>query len=220
LVFVTQLHVLPALDETCRADRACPGDTWPALVAKLLVGAGRNFNYTNTGPWRAAGGRLDELVAAGQPTYASEAAWQVYEMLTNQKPDAAASLVDLADSLRLTHPRITHAKSRRLELLGDHDAALALIDATVATRGTSSDRAWVDLLSHRDAVASRQAALARIPAVPPPDRFGHSAPADRPDRRRFTLSTPKPADGADMDAPVTTTPKPRARKRRAVRAGR
>ena len=128
------------------------------------------------------------MVAAGQLTYASEVAWQAYEMLTNQKPDAAASLVELADRLRLTHPRITQAKSCHLELLGDHEATIALNDATAAEHGTSSDRARVDLLSHRDAVASRKAPLARVPATPPPDRFGHSAPADRPDPRRFTLS--------------------------------
>lgn len=46
----------------CRADRSCPGDTWPTLAAILVLGAGRNFNRVNSLTWLATDGRLADLV--------------------------------------------------------------------------------------------------------------------------------------------------------------
>ena len=53
-------------------------------------------------------------------------------------------------------------------------------------RYASTDRVWADLLSYRDAVAARHTAASRAPTTPPRFRPGHTAPANRPDRRRFT----------------------------------
>ncbi len=208
----------------CRADRSCPGDTWPTLAAILVLGAGRNFNHRNSKTWLDTNGRLTDLVKAGHVTYATEAAWQLYEMLSNLTPELAQGMADLADTLDLVHPRLVHVQARKTELGGDPDAAIALIDAALTKKGTSSDRGWPDLLSYRDAVAARKVALSRIPTEPPKHREGHSAPLNRPDRRRFTLTAPSAGGfvtpGASPPAPTTPAPRARARKRRAARAGR
>lgn len=197
----------------CRSDRACPADAWKQTAAMLLVGAGRNFNVGNSRAWLAPAGRLKGL-AAGQADIAAYAGWLLYEMLSNRKPDAAAAVAELTISLGLTQPRLAHVHARRTELAGDGAKALTLIDAALAQRAGSTDRGWADLLSYRDAVAARQVAATRTPAGPKTVRVGHTAPANRPERRRFQLTPPS--------AVVATTraPKARSRKRRALHAGR
>ncbi|MCU1618787.1 MAG: hypothetical protein JWR41_793, partial [Modestobacter sp.] len=70
---------------------------------------------------------------------------------------------------------------------GDLAAALSLLIAGLAARDGSSDRAWADLAAYGDALAARHAAAQRLrPARP--HRCGHTAPATRPVRRRFTAS--------------------------------
>ena len=67
--------------------------------------------------------------------------------------------------------------------------ALAVIDKAIAHQSGSTDPEWTDLLSYRDALAARQVAAGRVPTGPAPFRAGHTAPADRPDRRRFQFAT-------------------------------
>jgi hypothetical protein len=68
---------------------------------------------------------------------------------------------------------------------GDLAAALNVLTTGLAVRNGSSDRAWADLAAYRDALAARHTAAQRDrPARP--HRRGHSAPATRPMRRRFT----------------------------------
>lgn len=55
----------------------------------------------------------------------------------------------------------------------------------LAARNGSSDRPWADLAAYRDALAARHAAAQRERPTRP-HRRGHSAPATRPIRRRFT----------------------------------
>lgn len=110
----------------------------------------------------------------------------------------------------LTHPRLAHVRARTLALAGDLDAVIAHID-NILTAGTgSTDPAWGDLLAYRIALAARQVAAARVPTGPRPHR-----PANRPERRRFTLPTPTAPTGTANDsdaAPGTPDPthKPRA----------
>jgi hypothetical protein len=68
---------------------------------------------------------------------------------------------------------------------GDLPAALSLIDRALTQRRQSTDRAWNELSDYRDALSARQIAAGRIR---PTRRYraGHSAPANRPTRRRFT----------------------------------
>jgi hypothetical protein len=173
----------------CRADRACPGDTWPSSVAMLLLGVGRSFNITNIKPWRGAESRLAELTRTGGTTYAGPAAWHLYEKLSNNHRNVAQEVADLADELQLVHPRLVVARARALELGGTPDDALDRITAALAHRGTSSDRGWMELADLHDAIQARAAARARRPAhAERPFRDGHSAPANRPDRRRFTIT--------------------------------
>jgi DNA polymerase III epsilon subunit-like protein len=198
----------------CRADRGCPADCWRLTTAMLLVGAGRNFNARNSTSWLTPTGRLAELKADGHPDLAGHAAWLLYEMLCNQFPDKASAMADLARGLGLTHPRLAHVQARNAELMGHPDEALTVITAALAGRNSSSDRAWADLLAYRDAVQARQVAVARARGRTSSHRVGHSAPADRPDRLRFSL-TLCAQQGASAPAP-----KAMARKRRAARAGR
>jgi hypothetical protein len=66
-----------------------------------------------------------------------------------------------------------------------HVIAISLLTTGLAARNGSSDRTWSDLAAYRDPLAGRHAATQRSrPARP--HRRGHSAPATRPSRRRFT----------------------------------
>jgi hypothetical protein len=135
-------------------------------------------------------------------------------MLTNTHPRQAAALADLAASLGLIHPRLALVHAHTAEATGDRQRALDLLDATLTVRNANTDPAWRDLLAACDAIAARQAAAARIPDQPPRYRLGHTAPATRPDRRCFQLTS-------NPDGPAEPpTPKPRARARRAKHAGR
>ena len=195
----------------CRADRACPGDTWPSSVAMLLLGVGRSFNITNTTPWRGTDSRLAQLATTGGSAYAAPAAWHLFEMLSNKHPNVAEDVADLADSLNLVHPRLVIARARALELAGEPAEAIAQIAAGAAHRGSSSDRGWLELADLQDAIQARASARARRAArATRPFRDGHSAPDSRPDRRRFTLTT-------TGEAPATKARKRKDRQRHASR---
>jgi DNA polymerase III epsilon subunit-like protein len=198
----------------CRADRGCPADLWRLTTAMLLVGAGRNFNARNSKSWLTPTGRLADLKADGYPDLAGHAAWLLYEMLSNQSPDKASAVADLARSIGITHPRLVHVHARTAELAGHPGDALRVIAAALSGRNKSSDRAWADLLAYRDSVQARQVAAARLTGRTRSYRIGHSAPADRPDRLRFRLTLPT------QEAARAPAPKAMARKRRAARAGR
>jgi hypothetical protein len=132
------------------------------------------------------------FILAAEPDIAANAAnaaWLLVQMLAPKKPAEADRVAKLASDLKLVSPRLTDRAARTAEAGGGPAIALALIDMASAHQGGSTDRAWADLLSYRDAVAARQVAAGRIPAGPAPYRTGHTAPADRPDRRRFKLDT-------------------------------
>ncbi len=203
----------------CRADRGCPADRWHLTAAMLLLGAGRNFNATNSKAWLTPSGRLSQLRGQGHRDLAGHAAWLLYEMLANTCPAKARDMAALADKLGLTHPHLTYAVAAEAELAGDPDSALTRIEHTLTTRNGSSDEAWTDLLTLRAAIQARQIAAARVPQ-PREYRIGHSAPEDRPDRRRFQLPVPAHATGSIPAGLTPSAPKALARKRRAARAGR
>jgi len=191
----------------CRAHRGCPADTWTHDVAALYVGAGSNFNARNRKAWMTPNGSLEDLVAAGESDIAAHAAWRLVEMLTRTKPNAvdADNVAAIASDLGLVSPWLARWAAHKAEAAGDRVAALALIDKAIPHQVGSTDPAWADLLSYRDAVAARQVAAGRVPTGPAPYRTGHTAPADRPDRRRFQLAT----------TPAVQVPaRPGARKRR------
>lgn len=173
----------------CRAYRACPADTWTEAVARVYIGAGSNFTPGNTQQWTAPKGRLKGLVAAGESDVAAHAAWLLVKMLTPKKPSEADKVAKIASNLGLVSPGLTHRAARTAEESGGLAAALALIDKAIAHQGGSTDPEWTDLLSYRDALAARQVAVGRVPTGPAPFRTGHTAPADRPDRRRFQFAT-------------------------------
>ncbi len=173
----------------CRAYRACPADIWTHAVAAVYLGAGRNFNWLNSQTWITSTRRLKGLVRAGYSDIAAHAAWLLVEMLTPKKPAEADKVAKMASDLDLVSPLLTHRAARVAEAGAGRTAALALIDKASAHRDGSTDRAWADLLSYRDAIVARQVASGRAPTGPAPYRTGHTAPADRPDRRRFQLDT-------------------------------
>jgi hypothetical protein len=126
----------------------------------------RNLNPRTVGVWL---GRLTGH-AGTRPALAAHAAWLAVSMLVLSRPADADTLVNLADHLGLVEPRLIHWKTRKL-----------------ASRSDSTDRSWAELAAYRDALAARQAAIRRRRAARAPRR-GHSAPATRPQRRRFTTS--------------------------------
>ncbi|WP_194290596.1 3'-5' exonuclease [Modestobacter roseus] len=170
----------------CRADRACPADSWPHAIAVALTGAQRNLNWKTARPWLGPVGRVAEH-AATRPAVAAHAAWLVVTNLSESRPGDADDLVVLADQLGLVEPRLIHRRARAAADAGDLPTAVSLLDAGLAARDGSSDRAWGDVTAYRDALAARQAAADRArPARP--HRRGHSAPPTRPVRRRFTTA--------------------------------
>ncbi len=170
----------------CRADRACPADVWQHTVAIALTGAQRNLNPRTAALWVGPNGRLVQH-AGTRPEVAGHAAWLAASMLIETRPDDAYALADLADRLGLIEPRLIHLQARRLLAAGDLDAAIVAATTGLSGRGGSTDRGWAELAAYRDALAARQtAARRRRPARP--TRPGHSAPATRPQRRRFTTS--------------------------------
>jgi hypothetical protein len=62
---------------------------------------------------------------------------------------------------------------------------LTLAETALSQQHQSTDPAWDELGAFRDALAAKKAAAER-PRVVRPHRVGHSAPATRPFRRRFT----------------------------------
>jgi DNA polymerase III epsilon subunit-like protein len=170
----------------CRADRTCPADSWPHAIAVALTNAQRNLNPKTARPWLGPTGRLAQH-AADRPAVAAHAAWLVVNNLSESRPADADDLAALADRLGLVEPRLVHRRARATADAGDLAAALSLLTAHLAARNGSSDRAWADLAAYGDALAARHAAAQRDrPARP--HRRGHSAPATRPVRRRFTAS--------------------------------
>ena len=173
----------------CRAYRACPADTWTHAVASVYLGASTNFTPGNSQKWMTPRGRLKVLADAGESDVAAHAAWLLVKMLTLKKPADADKVAKVASGLGLVSPRLTHRAARVAEAGGGLAAAVALIDKASTHQRGSTDRAWADLLSYRDAIAARQVAASRVPTGPAPYRTGHTAPADRPDRRRFQFAT-------------------------------
>jgi DNA polymerase III epsilon subunit-like protein len=166
----------------CRADRACPADVWPQAVAAGALG---NASAKTTRPWVAPNGRIAGHAAAGRRDLAAALARLIAGLLQETKPAAAVDVADLAASLGLIDPQLVHLHAHQIADDGHPLAALTFIDQTLAHRNQSTDRAWTDLGAFRDALAAHQAAARRArPARP--RRPGHSAPADRPSRRRFT----------------------------------
>lgn len=172
----------------CRAYRACPADTWTHAVAAAYLG--NNFNQRNSKAWMTPGGRLAGLVAAGDGDIAAHATWLLVKMLEPKKPHDADLVAATAAGLGLVSPRLTLRAARTAEANGARSAALALIDNAATHQFGSTDLAWADLLTYRDAVAARHVAASRVPTMAAPYRVGHTAPADRPDRRRFQLARP------------------------------
>ena len=125
--------------------------------------------------------------ATARPAVAAHAAWLVTNNLTASRPADADDLAALADRLGLVEPRLVHRRARAVADTGDLPTAIALLGTGLAARDASSDRAWADLTSYRDALAARQAAAARGRPTRP-HRRGHSAPTTRPSRRRFTAT--------------------------------
>jgi hypothetical protein len=76
--------------------------------------------------------------------------------------------------------------------------AVDTITDALTSRAGSSERAWFDLIGDRNALAARLEA-ARRPRPVRPHRVGHSAPATRPVRRRFT-GPPADVRGASTSA--------------------
>ena len=130
-------------------------------------------------------GRLAQHATA-RPAVAAHAAWLVTNNLTASRPADADDLAALADRLGL-EPRLVHRRARAVADTGDLPTAIALLGTGLAAPDASSDRAWADLTSYRDALAARQAAAARGRPTRP-HRRGHSAPTTRPSRRRFTAT--------------------------------
>lgn len=170
----------------CRADRACPADTWPHAIAVALTGAQRNLNWKTARPWLGSTGRVVQHATA-RPAVAAHAAWLVVNNISDSRPHDADQLAALAAQLGLGEPRLLHRQARAVADTGDLAAAISLLTAGLASHGGSSDRAWSDLAAYRDALAARHAAAQRI-RPERPHRRGHTAPTTRPIRRRFTAS--------------------------------
>jgi DNA polymerase III epsilon subunit-like protein len=168
----------------CRADRACPADTWPQAIAVALTNAQRNLNPKTAGPWLGRSGRLVEH-AKSRPAVAAHAAWLVVNNLTENRPEDADGLAALAAQICLVEPRLVHRRARQLAAAGDLAAAIDALRTGLDQRNGHSDRAWTDLAAYRDALVARHTATQRTRPVRP-HRRGHSAPATRPAHRRFT----------------------------------
>jgi hypothetical protein len=108
----------------------------------LLVGAGRNFNATNSKPWLSPHGRLAQLRDDGHPELAGHAAWLLYEMLANKSQEKARARRTRAGARRDPPPTRPRARPRHRD---DHDHDLALIATSLDQRNGSSDRAWTGL---------------------------------------------------------------------------
>jgi hypothetical protein len=176
----------------CRAGRTCPALTWPAAVAAAHVGVMRGLDSKTAGPWVAPEGRLAQLATTGHRDVAAEAAWVLIRGLDKPNQPMADATTELAASLGLIQPQITHRAARQVEATGDGDAALARIDSALAHRPAGSHEGWDELTDYRAAVAARKVAAARANVLPKKHRPGHSAPRDLPVRRRFQLPTERP----------------------------
>lgn len=168
----------------CRADRACPADIWPQAIAVALTGAQRNLNSKTATVWLGPTGRLSEH-ASTRPSVAAHAAWLISAKITAARPDDALELAHFAERLGLLEPRLVHQRARTTAEAGDLPAAIAALTTALSARAGSTDRAWADLAAYRDALTARHTAAQR-PRPVRPFRLGHSAPATRPTRRRFT----------------------------------
>lgn len=169
----------------CRAGLACPADSWPQSIAIALTGAQRGLNWKTARPWLAPDGRLAQQVREGRTAVAAHAAWLLTNVLAADRPDEALALEKLAGVLGLVEPRLAQHRARGRAEQGDVAGAMALAVGALELQAGSTDPAWDDLRRYRDALAAKQAAAER-PKVVRPHRVGHSAPATRPRRRRFT----------------------------------
>jgi hypothetical protein len=155
------------------------------VIEQLLADLGNHIAAARNVDANTALGALALLAAR----YLAHAAWLVTNNLTESRPADADHLAALADRLGLVGPRLVHRHARAVAGTGDLPTAIALLNPGLAARDGSSDRAWADLTAYRDALAARQAAAQRGRSARP-HRRGHSAPASRPLRRRFTASPP------------------------------
>ena len=169
----------------CRSGRACPADIWPQAVAVALTGAQRNLTPKMAlAQWLGPTGRLIEH-ARTRPAVAAHAAWLISAKIAATHPDDALALAKVADQLGLLEPRLVHQRARASAEAGDLPAAIATLATATSAGAGSTDRAWDDIAAYRDALTARHTAAQR-PRPVRPFRPGHSAPATRPTRRRFT----------------------------------
>jgi DNA polymerase III epsilon subunit-like protein len=167
----------------CRSGRACPADTWSQPFAVAFCGL--RLGPRQVGLWMGESGRLAEQAAAGRTALAAHASWLVVNAADGKRPDDADVVAALAEELGLIEPRLFLRRARALAGAGELEQAIETATIGLAARDGSSDLAWQELLRYRDALAARQHALRRV-HPPRPFRIGRSAPARRPQRRRFT----------------------------------
>lgn len=130
-------------------------------------------------------GRLAEHAAAGRKALAAHAAWQVVNAAEAKRPEDAERVAEIAQSLWLIEPHLLLRRARKLAESGDYEQAIELANAGLRYRKGSTDLAWQELLRFRDGLAARQCASQRVRPVRQ-YLVGRSAPAERPQRRRFT----------------------------------
>jgi DNA polymerase III epsilon subunit-like protein len=177
----------------CRAGRACAADVWFQPLAVALTGL--RLGPQHIQPWLGGGGKIAEQAAAGRTNLAAHAAWLVVNAAGRARrlgdADALAALA--LDELGLIEPRLIHYRARRLIEAGELDLeqAMELVVARLSACDGSSDLAWRELERFRTGLVARQQALQRV-RTERPFLFGRSAPAVRPQRRRFTNITQAP----------------------------
>lgn len=168
----------------CRAGHACPADTWHQGFAVAFTS--RRINPARIGVWLGPRGRLAEHAAAGRTPLAAHAAWLLVEAADQKQPDNADAVAALAQELGLVEPRLLLRQARALAAAGELETAIETANTNLAARNGSSDPAWRDLHTYRDALTARQHVRQHV-RPPRPRRAGRSAPNERPQRRRFTL---------------------------------
>jgi DNA polymerase III epsilon subunit-like protein len=167
----------------CRAARACAADVWWQPFAVAL--AGLHLSAQHVGSWMGDNGKLTKQVAAGRTELAAHAAWLLVNVAERERSGDAAALAALAAELGLVEPRLILYRARRLSEAGELEQAEEVARSGLAIRDGSTDLAWREIDRFRAGVAAHQEALRRVK----PERaflFGRSAPAQRPQRRRFT----------------------------------